>query len=1631
MFKQMYLRKQIKKDSIKIREDNNLVIYKTKGIDDYRGSILLFEVTDIELQKRLYQVFKNVNLQNRYKWCGYSLEIINYFVRFKKVKWFACNLMPCYAFHMEIDETFAKIALRLVFAENMLQSGFKLNENLFNPLHYDMNSAEFLGCLEKTENKEEIENSKALLIQYLHYSMLKEEKEEFFGFFNNFVESGPIYKLNDFPYDYAIFKICYNYYKNKSIPFSISRELEIARYEKHFNEHYTLVVMQENLNLEIKKETDEYIIYSNGFKICKKNSSSFGEYLKSIHLKSKLNSASKFPINDDQYYLIDFCTDEYIGYQMEFGDFKDWHSVLDISIDSQRKLFEYIEKINQVCSLYNENYNNEYESNHVGKSLFEIEKTLLYQKGSIMYTIRYCIFSNPDIEDFYRLSITDSSLLKEQVTLIFFKLFDKYINQKYGKLSSKKDFLAINDIRYLPPRLVNEFIKYCLSDEFDLGIATIELICFLECNRATFDENTLKDKRFDAGSSTSVKDFVFDFELDKDIVLEKNTNTILSDGRRLVVFNRSKDYSNYYHKVEYPRIEKIRFNVGHIFDSNVLPIHTTKIVNSKRLNSDGFYNICGYITEPINGTQMSLNMLTSLNNRDLLKVVGYLFTKFEQYYIDLKHIIMTDDFKFYIDYLASDFDVIPQAAPTVISFGNNVLDIDINSDSRKVFTISFIFKMFKRMFVEGYNPNAFVGIDFSVENFSKKSFLELAESMTEYCSEHEIFFKPGLKLCPVCEKTKANLREVMIQGKSLVFEDSIAWHYRLGHGNQIFKQYKNPVQNIEEISITVNKAIQYRLLKEEKLDDIFNPTILFDFEYNLFQDCFCPVKKVLNDNNQLVGYIYDNVSFVSDGSEAPELCMDLTDVNILKNLPRIKSLIRLILQVKKMISGGYGFLKNPFTHVFLNLSHKKQVQILNIEFLAYGINNKEQTEKWTYDYVCNVLEADDSINIDCNNIGKDLDSLLAKLRGFASTFTKYCSIHKRYYQNSFSFCPICIKPGTEITDVTVHKESDFGKVFKQINEGGEAIIYSYVNDAVIKIFKSEKINYDLKMVVLHRIINKSRALEKENSQNHKFKFIYPKRLVKKAEENMVIGYIMEKVENAYPISNLRDKIEVEKIGFTNQDIFEVLITIGEGIETLHKEGIFVGDLNGRNILFDNKKNVYFLDFDGMGVDEISPEFCTDEYIDPVSKKNQNITQKDDWYSFAVQVFYYLTYTHPFNGIYYEEENGKKVKLDVLEKMEKRISLLGNHGMKPPEIARSWDWMTPELKTAFLNIFEGDLRESIVPYLRNQYDILFLNESAENFSSIYRVNQRFIAKEVKHFNTEIAYVVNSIAAVSKKDIIEIITDEVKNIHKEISFIDINPAYCNDKVKVIDDVKVSDDGNYAYIIFNSSILVIMDLQKKNLIYKVCASSISNLIVNGSTCYFKYYLEDNGNVKSKDLIGYKTKKINILEDSTAKEEVFEIGGEELYCFKAMFNTKFVLIKKMGKSDAIYCNSEVFSKIKYNTGSEVRDYKILYDDITKIWVVINNLGKGVIIYQTGKGDIIEELSDYVNNENLKNIEFYKGNLYIPNDDYICIFSVLTKKMKKMSCTKVITSNSILCNMKSLGFSVITDCCYYNVRKG
>lgn len=567
------------------------------------------------------------------------------------------------------------------------------------------------------------------------------------------------------------------------------------------------------------------------------------------------------------------------------------------------------------------------------------------------------------------------------------------------------------------------------------------------------------------------------------------------------------------------------------------------------------------------------------------------------------------------------------------------------------------------------------------------------------------------------EKNEYMLTDNSLNTMTKVYEDKIAMHYIL-NDNIGLKIYKNP----ENIPIDVEKNIELLIMEKEKQNEDYKNRIYYEGPFsfplmykkkqnevnkirNYKQKYFYPFKKVVTTQGKFIGYCYQM---------EPENWKNLIELKD-SRLKKPHKIINCMLLIKYFNNSKsyYETLMHPnyyqiFETVFVNKANK-EIEILNLEFLILTGKWNNYLEPHFYTSLIQYIEEIFEIGGITKNLGNSIQytELTEFLHGEKEKVGKYCQIHDKFYSINDIICPICL---SELKKEKKFKELD-EDIFsnqKPFAEGGESYIYE-VNEpgTIAKVFR-DNVEKGRKSKILIEIMKRKDILEKRSDKDNKCCYVIPQFLFSYKESYM--GYMMEHIQNAKPISDLRDTDTIKELGFTRKDILEILITIGDGIEYLHTNAnMYIGDLNGRNILFDSNKKIYFIDMDGMGIDNIKPEYYTDGYIDPKSKLENTITLKDDWYSFAIHAFYYLTYTHPFNGIYFEEVNGNRVFLDITERMERKLSLLGNHGIKPPNLSISWDWMSEKLKNAFLSIFEGDNRESIVPYLKEEYEKIVKNE----------------------------------------------------------------------------------------------------------------------------------------------------------------------------------------------------------------------------------------------------------------------------------------------------------------------------------
>lgn len=1448
------------------------------------------------------------------------------------------------------------------FVYAMQEKGYLLDTSSFNNENC-RNISDFLSFFKP--NGHEAENSNSCIIKYVHYVLAS--GIDFDGLYQPIVRDNIIYAIKKFPYYMPVIQMCYNYCANGIVPDDIKQVIQEEKRERQLDDqpYYNyLVVGNPDLSatLPVTEENETYTVYAESVKIFKKLSSDFEEFLKDEndffwHVRKQVRE-------DFTNVIIDF-QGNIIGYMYKLQEIREPHTVLDTTLENQKEIVEFVSKLYEYLSDIRSKRDFDFVDN---QSNFNLESDLIYSLHDNEFKIA-------KLEDLFKLVTDDGDELSRNITELFFKLLLAYIEKTYGKISNKKSFLEKKEVRYLTPVVAKEFVSFALGNSSYISNDAVEAFLNFSSNMKCAEDGLLYDTNFQYNPSESVP-FVFEYEAESKygIEIQKGMSEKLPDDRVLVTFKRRKCISTLENDIQSVKNE-IRNKIGRM-NKYVNLTDITEIIYSEEIGSDGVYLVTGYVTTPIKGIPLTNDIIYGFDNREILKFAGKLMSNFGRYYIEYSQILIDiihdddkdeDDFTFYINIMDANFSVRRSY-----------------SDGQKEFVENF----FAGLRNNGYNRNAFVGIDFSGYYTIENYLISKAEAMDAFCTEHQIYYDSYNNMCPVCAKTKVVLPEGFEERNQKVFEDQYAVHYKSGW-DMCVKIYKQDSVDMKQI--------------EENIDFILTGSD-YDRKQLLGQDCFIPYKKALNSNREFIGYTYEYVDFASEGFT------DLKDTENLENLPRLMSLVRLIMQVKKSMDYELGFIRNPFGSVFLSKNHKKQVQIVNVEFLQKG-RKTGATKKWLYKYICQVLDSDSYIEIDVSKLPDNLDFVLRTLKECAQELKMYCPIHRIYYKSTLLFCPKCVDSKQfEKIKIEYVNESELSER-EYFNQGGESTLYLYDGGCIAKVFK-DTVNYSFKCKILSAIFAKKEILEQINSESHKFRFIIPKRLLVDRNSNKILGYIMDEKVEGSSISALRDKVEVRNLGFSRKDVMEILITVGEGIQTLHdKANIYIGDLNGRNILVDKDKNVYFLDFDGMGIENIAPTFCTEGYIDPVSQKNKNITKKDDWYSFAIQAFYYLTFTHPFNGIY---EEGNKT-LDIPDKMERRISLLGNHGIQAPAIAESWDWMNIDLIRVFRDTFESNTRKNIVPELQKQYSEMYGGKFYQPDNETIQISSKFIAEKNNLFNGEIVRIINNYSAICR---------------------------IGDNYSVI----VSVRGSEYNIPFTNCMDIrdILILEDYPIVFAVYQYRISGFHVNSDTEIFSEGFDDE---RQTDHVVINKNTLYLAKREYGGENVilqisFNSNGEEsretikflsknsTLAFLSKFNSKFMLVKRnLDGTDEIYCNSEKLCDIEF--GQTDSKYNILYDDTTKMWLVIDNKGNLITIKASNGKHKMLKIPENISDMNVERAVFNKGILYIPSTDCLYIIKVNDQvSTKRMECNKIMTPDSRLYNFNANGFSVVTGHTFYDVHK-
>lgn len=232
-----------------------------------------------------------------------------------------------------------------------------------------------------------------------------------------------------------------------------------------------------------------------------------------------------------------------------------------------------------------------------------------------------------------------------------------------------------------------------------------------------------------------------------------------------------------------------------------------------------------------------------------------------------------------------------------------------------------------------------------------------------------------------------------------------------------------------------------------------------------------------------------------------------------------------------------------------------------------------------------------------------------------------------------------------------------------VAQGGEAVIYR-INNTAFKIFSSNRVMPPKKLEELRKIRLNNLILPTD--------FVYE-------ENGNMAGYGMP-WSDGIPICKYFSKPNKNLITNLRNSLIEI-----------HKAGCLVVDMNEFNLLVDKTENPVFIDTDSFQ----TPSYKATAIMDCIRDRKNQISQKSDWFSFAIIAFQIYTNIHPYKGKHPKYR-------DFIERMNENISVFNKDVSLPPTV-KDFNKIPKNHLEWFRNVFDNELRE---PFPENAENVIY-------------------------------------------------------------------------------------------------------------------------------------------------------------------------------------------------------------------------------------------------------------------------------------------------------------------------------------
>lgn len=548
-----------------------------------------------------------------------------------------------------------------------------------------------------------------------------------------------------------------------------------------------------------------------------------------------------------------------------------------------------------------------------------------------------------------------------------------------------------------------------------------------------------------------------------------------------------------------------------------------------------------------------------------------------------------------------------------------------------------------------------------------------------------------------------------------------------------------------------------------------------------------------------------------------------------------------------------------------------------------------------------------------------------------------------------------------------------------LTEGGEGFIYEH-NAKIIKTFKP---HIDI--------------AAKERKVNALMKTILSKSVITPIDtvldmRGRFIGYCMEKVEGE-EFKRLSNRKFVIANNITTKDILGLLIKVKSVLTEIHKQNIYIGDLNDQNILFDMAGNIYLIDCDSWTVGNDKCTVAMDMFKDPKLQAD-NFNADTDNYAFMVLAWKSLTRVHPFGG-------AVEPDMPILDRISKGISVIGRQNVKLPRLTKEWKGFSPDLVLEFKSIFEGGVRT----LSGNMEDMLAnLTQCKKDKEYYYR---KFSSCPYCDSNAQVNKKPVSQGSVGGLKLYAIYDGaKIKAVFDRYTYLDnegyviaqgLRAKYRNGfRFYITTNSHTIEDGDYSFEVSNT--INHHWIQKR---YKTGIEVIEKYV---------YFISEKGTLTILEPMGIGNGIKNICKVSNTA--YFAVSGEN-YCVVNYYTGK-IIVNINGTNTVIDYNSDIVN------------YGIHHDEVSGKWLIILEDSKGKFSTFVISGGTVEYQADAIKYACQLNCPcIYNSNIFIPVDGKIRGYSYKKSAFKDFECS-VVSEESKLIKEKNRFVIVNLENVYY-----